>query len=144
MQSRTITSDLLSKSIITKKFLVCAFFLMSMMALQQQANAQGILIEIDDLVMFSGPSSNTHAWGGITTNQIDLQISPNPATNHIRIQKAADVELKRLDILDMHGNLLYSNVFSSSTPQLVPLDSGLYNFRIYTNKGLANKVVSII
>ncbi|MEL6255610.1 MAG: T9SS type A sorting domain-containing protein, partial [Bacteroidota bacterium] len=132
MQSRTITFSQISKSIITNKILLCAFFLMSLMAVQNRASAQAIIVNVEDLLMLTEPTaqqeSQVDAFSISQNPELDIQLSPNPVSNYLKIQKPSTVNIKRLDVIDMQGNLIYSGAPQSNTSTSIPMGSGLYNF----------------
>lgn len=144
MQSRTNTLNPTLSSILSKKIFLLAFIFMGFISISQEAKAQSQLtVEVIDILMFSNSSFQSTTPSLSQNDPINVQISPNPASSHLTIQKSANTEIKRLDIVDMQGNVKYSGTLGGLSTY-ISIGTGLYNFRIITDKGVVTKIVSII
>lgn len=73
----------------------------------------------------------------------NIQLSPNPISSQTTIIKDSGVILKSLDIVDIQGNVRFSEKFVSGPLHVPYLETGYYNFRIYTNLGVASKLIYV-
>lgn len=70
----------------------------------------------------------------------DVQIYPNPAQDIVKI-KCTDATLLRCEVYDAAGRLCASPVLSGNSFSVEELSKGLYTIRLFTTKGLANRII---
>lgn len=73
----------------------------------------------------------------------NIQLSPNPISSQTTIIKDPEVILKSLVVVDVQGNVRFSEKFVSGPLQIPYLETGYYNFRVYTNLGVASKLIYV-
>jgi len=115
------------------------------MLMSNELSAQ-IVLEYEDIVMFSGPSTSP-SHGSYSqigkTSEPNIQISPNPISNQATLTKDQGISISRLEVLDTQGNMLFSSNQSNGSVVIPQLNAGYYYFKVYTNQGVASKIVSI-
>lgn len=141
MQPTIYTTNNSRKSIskLTHFSIVALLFLGGMFT-NNNLNGQ-IVMEFEDIVMFSGPANNFHGFN--QPKEPNIQVSPNPINNHVKISKEQGVNITKLDIYDMQGNKHFSSSQSSGFVYIPQLEAGLYNFIVHTDKGPTSKLMSI-
>ncbi len=75
------------------------------------------------------------------SNELNIQVYPNPANNEIHIVANEDVNIKQLILMDMNGKMLQHQM-DSNTMNIENIASGLYQLILTTNKGI--KTIKII
>ena len=141
MQSRTITFN--SAKIAVKKFAFLMTLIAGMTIFNCQ-NVQGqILMEIEDIIAFGGDTYQSNESPFSQNKSVNIQISPNPVSDHAVILKEPHVDVLKLEIVDMQGNLRYVGYVNGGNLFIPNLESGLYNFRVYTSEGATSKIMSV-
>ena len=108
------------------------------------ANPRSITLECDTsfTAIFSRlPNNDTGSLSVIepcfTNKNIELEVSPNPANDEVRIKSS--VCILSVEILDMQGRKIMSNLLKSSSGRLVlsSLPTGVFMMRVLTEQGIA-------
>ena len=87
-----------------------------------------------------------HDCGGfpdISTTKQDFQnisISPNPASNHLKIKSSPNTSALKLEMIDMNGRIVIikNNILNNATEIVLSighLEKGIYSLRIYNDEG---------
>lgn len=76
-----------------------------------------------------------------------ISVYPNPAQNSLSIDVTNDALIEEVSLINVTGQVIYKQAFKnvrSAKLDLAKYNSGLYQVLIQTNKGIANKKVTIV
>jgi hypothetical protein len=77
----------------------------------------------------------------LNVSQVDIKLYPNPTTRFLSIS-TSEALIKRIQFLDMKGSIIldYKSINCAYFEcDITNISSGLYNLKIYTDKGLINR-----
>jgi hypothetical protein len=98
----------------------------------------------DDSAVVSVNVIDDCGWGdpGSTTKQDfqNISISPNPASNHIRILNSSNASALKIEMIDLNGRIVLEenkalNNVSEAILDIHHLEKGIYSLRIYNGEG---------
>ncbi len=69
------------------------------------------------------------------SNELNIKVYPNPATNEINIIANDDVIIEQIFLMDLSGKVL-ENLNGSTTLNIQHIASGLYLIEMHTNQGI--------
>ncbi len=107
-------------------------------------NYQILFVANADQVIPEATLQNNIYCVPLTVGQVDVEkydltahirLWPNPALGSIRYQAGEDVQIKRIEIMDLGGKLLMETENPSNTLDLSTLESGIYFIRFTDNRG---------
>ncbi len=115
-----------------RKYLLASLFLLAGMFSMHCLKAQtgGTIITVVDIQFKFSPGSEEN-----------IEISPNPASDHISIKPHPNVEVSTIEIFGSDGILVFSRPIQNGDVFTVDLAIGLYYFKIYTDNEVYTKTI---
>lgn len=87
----------------------------------------------------------------LAPSQLDIQLSPNPASEMLQVELASAIDASELNvaIFDMNGKLVFEENRSNSAADrlFIPvrsLENGLYSLTVRTEKGISSRKFTVI
>jgi hypothetical protein len=99
---------------------------------------RGVVLFVDAYGCFEPGCQLTDAINEVQAKQAVFRVYPNPTSGILDIRsEKLDIRLKKIEVFDMHGMLVYSQSSTSSslTSNIAHLSSSLYYLKIYRTDG---------
>mgnify|MGYP006125654993 CR=1 FL=1 len=100
---------------------------------------RGVVLFVDEFGCLEPGCQLTDGVAELQTKQAVFRVYPNPSSGQIEVRsERLDIRLKKIEVFDMQGMLVYSQSSTSSslTSTISHLSSNLYYLKIYRDDGL--------
>ncbi|KAA5537457.1 T9SS type A sorting domain-containing protein [Taibaiella lutea] len=108
-----------------------------------------VVLRLSSICGFTTDTLATHIVGirQINLSNDELTVYPNPSNGHATIHNKANLEMEKIEVYNILGQLVYHSKADSKDKHVINFDSiapGVYTIEVYTDKGTVARKLKII